>query len=99
MNLGGFDEFELTCVLFFRDRPDKQNLFPIVQGGLDVQKREECAKELIEREVPGFAIGGLSGGEAKEEFWKMVCSNQGAGSVFPFPPYSTYYQVRNILFF
>ena len=26
----------------------------------------------MEREVPGFAIGGLSGGEAKEEFWNMV---------------------------
>ena len=22
--------------------------------------------------MPGFAIGGLSGGEAKEEFWNMV---------------------------
>jgi len=22
--------------------------------------------------VPGFAVGGLSGGEAKSEFWKIV---------------------------
>lgn len=22
--------------------------------------------------MPGFAIGGLSGGESKEQFWKMV---------------------------
>lgn len=28
--------------------------------------------ELIKRDVPGFAIGGLSGGEEKSEFWKMV---------------------------
>ena len=50
----------------------KQNLFPIVQGGLDTAKRIECAKELVKRETPGFAIGGLSGGEAKDEFWRMV---------------------------
>lgn len=39
--------------------PEKQNLFPIVQGGLDPDLRKECAKELIKRDTPGFAIGGL----------------------------------------
>nr|ADD24307.1 Probable queuine tRNA-ribosyltransferase [Lepeophtheirus salmonis] len=53
-------------------RQHDQNLFPIVQGGLSAEKRIECAKELIERPVPGFAVGGLSGGEAKDDFWKMV---------------------------
>ena len=47
-------------------------MFPIVQGGLDTEKRKDCAKELIQRDTPGFAIGGLSGGEAKDDFWKMV---------------------------
>ena len=28
--------------------------------------------ELTERDVPGFAIGGLSGGEEKGQFWRMV---------------------------
>lgn len=28
--------------------------------------------EMTKRDVPGFAIGGLSGGESKEQFWKMV---------------------------
>lgn len=56
-------------------RPDKQNLFPIVQGGLDEEKRRACARELVEREVPGFAIGGLSGGEEKELFWRMVLAS------------------------
>jgi len=28
--------------------------------------------ELTKREVHGYAIGGLSGGEAKDDFWKMV---------------------------
>lgn len=40
-------------------KPDKQNLFPIVQGGLDAKLRTESAKQLIERDVAGFAIGGL----------------------------------------
>lgn len=53
-------------------RPDRQSLFPIVQGGLDEEKRKDCAKELIKRDVPGFAIGGLSGGEEKSLFWRMV---------------------------
>ena len=62
-----FSHFEI-----FFCRPDRQNLFPIVQGGLDVEKRKLCAAELTERAVPGFAVGGLSGGEAKDSFWRMV---------------------------
>jgi queuine tRNA-ribosyltransferase catalytic subunit len=27
---------------------------------------------LTERDVRGFAIGGLSGGESKDDFWRMV---------------------------
>jgi tRNA-guanine family transglycosylase len=38
---------------------DTQNIFPIVQGGLNTALRTESAKQLIQREVPGFAIGGL----------------------------------------
>ncbi|KAK2145430.1 hypothetical protein LSH36_682g01071 [Paralvinella palmiformis] len=49
-----------------------QNLFPIVQGGLDPDLRRKCAQELIKRDVAGFAIGGLSGGEEKKLFCKMV---------------------------
>lgn len=28
--------------------------------------------EMTQRNVPGFAIGGLSGGEEKDDFWRMV---------------------------
>lgn len=28
--------------------------------------------EMVKRDLPGYAIGGLSGGEKKESFWKMV---------------------------
>lgn len=53
-------------------RPHDQNIFPIVQGGLYPELRKQCVQELIKRDVPGYAIGGLSGGESKDDFWKMV---------------------------
>ena len=53
-------------------RPQSQNLFGIVQGGLDLDLRAKCCEELVKRDLPGYAIGGLSGGEAKDEFWRVV---------------------------
>ena len=41
------------------------NYFP---GGLDEELRKECARELIERDTPGFAIGGLSGAKKRTNF-------------------------------
>lgn len=54
-------------------KKDTQNLFAIVQGGIDLQLRDRCLDEMIKRKdgVAGYAIGGLSGGEAKDEFWRM----------------------------
>ncbi|KAH8293252.1 hypothetical protein KR018_004791 [Drosophila ironensis] len=54
------------------DRDDDQSLFPIVQGGLEVPLRKRCVAALMERQVRGFAVGGLSGGESKHDFWRMV---------------------------
>ncbi|KAK0226115.1 tRNA-guanine(15) transglycosylase-like protein [Armillaria fumosa] len=44
-----------------------QNLFAIVQGGLDPQLRDQCLDAMIDRknDIAGYAIGGLSGGEEK----------------------------------
>lgn len=53
-------------------RPDKQNLFPIVQGGTDLEMRAKCIEEMVKRDLPGHAIGGLSGGEEKEIFCRVV---------------------------
>ncbi|CAG8518937.1 358_t:CDS:2 [Paraglomus brasilianum] len=53
-------------------RPHDQNLFAIIQGGLDVELRNTCLKEMIKRDTPGYAIGGLSGGEEKDIFWRIV---------------------------
>lgn len=51
-------------------RPQDQNLFAIVQGGLDVNVgglREKCLAGFRARDdkIPGYAIGGLAGGESK----------------------------------
>lgn len=53
-------------------KPETQNLFGIVQGGLDLEMRKYCTQEMIKRDLPGYAIGGLAGGESKEDFWKVV---------------------------
>lgn len=57
--------------------PSTQNLFPIVQGGLDTKLnglREHCLAGFRNRDanVPGYAIGGLAGGESKDDFWRVV---------------------------
>ena len=52
--------------------PEKQNLFCIIQGGLDLELRKQCCEEMVKRDTPGIAIGGLSGGEAKSDFCKVV---------------------------
>ncbi|GAA5988501.1 hypothetical protein JCM5350_005216 [Sporobolomyces pararoseus] len=57
-------------------RTDRQNLFAIVQGGLDHDLREKCLQAMLEPEreakLPGYAIGGLSGGEEKSVFWRII---------------------------
>ncbi|XP_018610123.2 queuine tRNA-ribosyltransferase catalytic subunit 1 isoform X2 [Scleropages formosus] len=59
------------CIAANRN-PESQNLFAIIQGGLNSELRHICLEEMTKRDVPGFAIGGLSGGEEKDDFWKMV---------------------------
>ena len=52
--------------------PDKQNLFAIIQGGLDLDLRVKCCAEMAARDTPGIAIGGLSGGEDKHQYCQVV---------------------------
>ena len=49
-----------------------QALFGIIQGGFFEDLREKSAKDLIALDLPGYAIGGISVGEPKEEFIKML---------------------------
>ncbi|KAI1876808.1 uncharacterized protein JN550_000880 [Neoarthrinium moseri] len=54
--------------------PTTQNLFCIIQGGLDLEMRRDCCREMVARDTPGIAIGGLSGGEAKADFCRVVAT-------------------------
>jgi queuine tRNA-ribosyltransferase len=47
-------------------RKEDQALFGIVQGNVFQDLRERSARELVEMDFPGYAIGGLSVGEKKE---------------------------------
>jgi len=62
----------LDRCLSAHENPEKQSIFPIVQGGLAEKLRTLSASLHLKRKVNGYAIGGLSGGEAKDDFWKMV---------------------------
>src|SRR5262247_1326709 len=47
-------------------RPEAQALFGIVQGGVHLDLREECARAVVAMGLPGTAIGGVSVGEGYE---------------------------------
>jgi queuine tRNA-ribosyltransferase len=49
-----------------------QALFGIVQGGMYGDLRRESAQRLVEMDFPGYAIGGLAVGEAREVTRDMI---------------------------
>lgn len=49
-----------------------QNLFGIIQGSVYKDLRERSAKEIIELDFNGYAIGGLAVGEPTETMYEMV---------------------------
>lgn len=51
---------------------EDQGLFGIIQGGFYKDLRRQSAKELIELDFPGYAIGGISVGEPKKEFLEIL---------------------------
>jgi queuine tRNA-ribosyltransferase len=52
--------------------PQRQALFGIVQGNLFPELRRRSARELVDLDLPGYAIGGLSVGETHEQQWAML---------------------------
>ncbi|MBC7476170.1 MAG: tRNA guanosine(34) transglycosylase Tgt [Candidatus Sericytochromatia bacterium] len=53
-------------------RDDEQALFGIMQGNLFKDLREKSAKELVDMDFPGYAIGGLSVGEDKDAMYDVL---------------------------
>jgi len=48
--------------------PDRQALFGIMQGGFFRDLREESARDIVKFDLPGYAVGGISVGETKEQY-------------------------------
>ncbi len=56
----------------YHKNTDTQNLFGIVQGGFFKYLRKISAEELKSLDFPGYAIGGISVGEPKEDFLEVL---------------------------
>jgi queuine tRNA-ribosyltransferase len=51
---------------------ENQALFGIIQGGMYKDLREQSAREILELDLPGYAVGGLSVGEPKELMYEVL---------------------------
>lgn len=64
------------CIARFDSTPDlygyKQHLFPIVQGCVYPDLRQDAAKRLRDLDRDGYAIGGLAVGEPTEDMYAMI---------------------------
>ena len=64
------------CIQRFDSTPNlygyKQHLFPIVQGCVYPDLRQDAAKRLRDLDRDGYAIGGLAVGEPTEEMYAMI---------------------------
>ncbi|HPH01745.1 MAG TPA: tRNA guanosine(34) transglycosylase Tgt [Spirochaetota bacterium] len=52
--------------------PDKQSLFGIVQGNIYHDLRKKSAERIASLDFPGYAVGGLSVGESKEDMYPAI---------------------------
>ena len=53
-------------------RLESQTQFAIVQGGLELDLRRQCAEALAELDFSGYAVGGLSVGEEPEQMYDCL---------------------------
>ena len=51
---------------------ERQSLFGIMQGGMYKDLRYQSAMEIVELDLPGYAIGGLSVGEPREIMYEVL---------------------------
>ncbi len=58
-----------------RQAGSEQALFGIVQGGMYPELRRECAARLVDLDLPGYALGGLSVGEPREATQETVAAS------------------------
>ncbi|GAB6183793.1 tRNA guanosine(34) transglycosylase Tgt [Thermodesulfovibrio hydrogeniphilus] len=65
-------EWAKRCKEHFEKNKEKNALFGILQGGVFPQLRQKALEELLKIGFDGYAIGGLSVGEPKEDMYKVV---------------------------
>ena len=56
----------------FHKNVEKQSLFGIMQGGMYKDLRRLSAEQIVELDLPGYAIGGLSVGEPREIMYEVL---------------------------
>ncbi|MBL0421144.1 tRNA guanosine(34) transglycosylase Tgt [Ramlibacter sp. AW1] len=62
----------VRCKTEFARLENRNALFGIVQGGMFEHLRQESLDALVEIDFPGYAIGGVSVGEPKEEMRRIM---------------------------
>ena len=62
----------LRCKAEFARLENPNALFGIVQGGMFEHLREESLAALMEMDFPGYAVGGVSVGEPKEDMLRIM---------------------------
>ena len=60
------------CMAEFEKLENPNALFGIVQGGMFENLRQESLEALVALDLPGYAIGGVSVGEPKEEMQRIM---------------------------
>ena len=60
------------CMAEFNKLENPNALFGIVQGGMFEHLREESLSALADMDLPGYAIGGVSVGEPKDEMLRVM---------------------------
>jgi queuine tRNA-ribosyltransferase len=60
------------CLDEFNKLQNPNALFGIVQGGMFEHLREESLNSLVELDLPGYAVGGVSVGEPKEDMQRIM---------------------------
>ena len=60
------------CEVEFDKLENPNALFGIVQGGMFENLRQESLDALVEMDFPGYAVGGVSVGEPKEEMQRIM---------------------------
>jgi queuine tRNA-ribosyltransferase len=62
----------LRCKAEFARLENPNALFGIVQGGMFEHLREESLQALVEMDFPGYAVGGVSVGEPKQDMLRIM---------------------------